>query len=31
VIVSDDGAVVTDAAIRLVRHIAEDTPLRRLD
>jgi acyl-CoA synthetase (NDP forming)/GNAT superfamily N-acetyltransferase len=31
VIVSDDGAVVTDAAIRLVRHIAEDGPLRRLD
>jgi acyl-CoA synthetase (NDP forming) len=31
VIVSADGAVVTDAAIRLVRHIAEDGPLRRLD
>ena len=31
VIVSDDGAIVTDAVIRLVRHIVEDGPLRRLD
>ncbi len=31
VIVSDDGAIVTDAVIRLVRHISEDGPLRRLD
>ena len=31
VIVSDDGAIVTDAIIRLVRHIVEDGPLRRLD
>ncbi len=31
VIVSDDGAVVTDAVIRLVRHVPGDAPLRRLD
>jgi acyl-CoA synthetase (NDP forming)/GNAT superfamily N-acetyltransferase len=31
VIVSDDGAIVTDAVIRLVRRIVEDGPLRRLD
>jgi acyl-CoA synthetase (NDP forming)/RimJ/RimL family protein N-acetyltransferase len=31
VIVSADGAVVTDARVRLVSHVAEDGPLRRLD
>ena len=31
VIVSDDGAVVTDASIRLVAHVPGDGPLRRLD
>ncbi len=31
VIVSDDGAVITDAAVRIEPHIAEDGPLRRLD
>ena len=31
VIVSDAGAVVTDAVIRLVAHVAGDGPLRRLD
>jgi acyl-CoA synthetase (NDP forming)/RimJ/RimL family protein N-acetyltransferase len=31
VIVSADGAVVTDARVRLVSHVPEDGPLRRLD
>jgi acyl-CoA synthetase (NDP forming)/RimJ/RimL family protein N-acetyltransferase len=31
VIVSDAGAVITDATVRLGPHIAEDGPLRRLD
>ncbi len=31
VIVSESGAVVTDAEFTLVRHIPEDGPLRRLD
>ncbi len=31
VIVSDAGAVVTDAVIRLVPHVVDDSPLRRLD
>jgi len=31
VIVSEDAAIVTDALIRLVRHVSEDGPLRRLD
>jgi acyl-CoA synthetase (NDP forming)/GNAT superfamily N-acetyltransferase len=31
VIVSANGAIVVDAVIRLVRHISEDGPLRRLD
>jgi acyl-CoA synthetase (NDP forming)/GNAT superfamily N-acetyltransferase len=31
VIVSDAGAVVTDAVIRLLPHVADDGPLRRLD
>ncbi|HSL74442.1 MAG TPA: GNAT family N-acetyltransferase [Ilumatobacteraceae bacterium] len=31
VIVSEVGAVVTDARVRLVSHVAEDGPLRRLD
>ena len=31
VIVSEAGAIVTDALIRLVRHVPEDGPLRRLD
>jgi acyl-CoA synthetase (NDP forming) len=31
VIVSEDGAVVTDAVIRLLPHVAGDGPLRRLD
>ena len=31
VIVSDAGAVVTDAVIRLVPHAAGDGPMRRLD
>jgi acyl-CoA synthetase (NDP forming)/RimJ/RimL family protein N-acetyltransferase len=31
VIVSEDEAIVTDALIRLVRHVPEDGPLRRLD
>jgi acyl-CoA synthetase (NDP forming)/GNAT superfamily N-acetyltransferase len=31
VIVSDDGAVVTDASIRFVAHVPGDGPLRRLD
>ena len=31
VIVSDAGAVVTDASIRLVPNVVDDSPLRRLD
>jgi hypothetical protein len=31
VIVSEAGAVVTDAVIRLLPHVAGDGPLRRLD
>jgi acyl-CoA synthetase (NDP forming) len=31
VIVSDDGAIVTDATIRLEAHADEDGPIRRLD
>jgi acyl-CoA synthetase (NDP forming)/GNAT superfamily N-acetyltransferase len=31
VIVSDAGAVVTDAIVRLVPHVVDDGPLRRLD
>jgi acyl-CoA synthetase (NDP forming) len=31
VIVSDAGAVVTDAVIRLITHVVDDGPLRRLD
>ena len=31
VIVSQDGAVITDAIIRLTEHVDEDGPLRRLD
>jgi acyl-CoA synthetase (NDP forming) len=31
VIVSDAGAVVTDAIVRLIPHVVDDGPLRRLD
>ena len=31
VIVSEDGAVITDATVRLAAHVTEDGPLRRLD
>ena len=31
VIVSEAGAVVTDAVIRLIPHVVDDGPLRRLD